>query len=159
MQKTDVWPNRRRFKELCEKERTHLGIDPASYWAYLAGLMGKSPRTMRSYAMDPNQAPGAPLVSKLAQHFGVNLRELERPSPEQRRRMLAEVSNQIVPRVQIQAPEPRAPKQIVSSRPENAERLVMLAELREKLDRLELVHLRFVGMLLEPYWGLFGIKA
>jgi len=64
-----------------------------------------------------------------------------------------------MPTVPEREPEPnpkRESKDVVITRPPNAERLTLLRELTDKLQGLELEHLRFIDHLLTPYWPLFS---
>lgn len=53
MEKPDLWPNRQRFRELCDEERSSLGMAAEHYWVYLGGVIGLAPRSARAQGGTP----------------------------------------------------------------------------------------------------------
>ena len=94
------------------------------------------------------------------QSVRVKAEELSVPPASVRRKMLDDYYRVTMPNVPEREPEAkptkRETKDVVITRPPNAERLTLLRELTDKLQGLELEHLRFIDHLLTPYWPLFS---
>lgn len=158
-EKPDLWPNRAKFRELVDEERTSLGMSAGDYWLYLGGVLGISDRNCRALYSDKNQTCSPAITVKMARHYRVKAEDLSIPTPQERKAILATYAQSFMPtQVEAPAPKPRAEPRTIVTRQEDLDRAAFLKDLTGKLNRLELVHLRFIGMLLEPYWGLFGIK-
>ena len=161
MEKPDLWPNRKRFRELCDEERSSLGMQAEHYWVYLGGVIGLAPRSVRALYTDRNQIASHAVLIKTASHFRVKTEDLAVPPSPVRRKMMEDyykATMPAMPKVEPPPPAPkvREPKDVVLTRPPNAERLTLLRELTDKLQGLELEHLRFIDHLLTPYWPLFS---